>query len=114
MRLDLGANHKNRVMKKAKKTMGSTDSGRVYRMAKRETLDCCPICAPHKGCNQWKAKRQRNWKKYRKTQWKPQTQDSCNELWSERTDDGCNHMSHEITKEGVSTPQETGEIRKAS
>lgn len=84
MRLDLCANHINRDMKKAKKVVDSTNNSRVYRMAQREMIDGCPICAPHKGCNKWTSGRwQRSWKKYRKTQWKPQTHDSCNEPLSE-------------------------------
>lgn len=31
----------------------------------------CPMCAPNKGCNSWKKPRDlRNWKNYRKTQYK--------------------------------------------
>lgn len=97
-------------MKKAKKVMNSTSNGRVYRMTQRRALKCS-LCAPHRGCNRWTSGRwQRSWKQYRKTQWKPQKQDSCNESWSERTDCDYNHMSHEKYKEGVSTPQETSEV----
>ncbi|MDG1949658.1 MAG: hypothetical protein P8J32_02430 [bacterium] len=87
---------------------------RFSKIASNEGL--CDYCPPNKGCNSWRGGRKpnRSWKEYRKTQWKPQTQDSCNELWSERTDCGCNHMSHENNEEGVSTPQETSEVRKAA
>ena len=111
MRLDLGANHKNRVMKKAiKSVLKNTSNSREYKITRFKKIasneGLCDYCPPNKGCNSWRGGRKpyKSWKEYRKTQWKPQTTDSCNELWSEQTDYGCNHMSHEITKEGVSTP----------
>lgn len=48
---------------------------RVYKIMYRQYLNkyigLCPICSPHGGCNFWnKFKGNRNWKRYRKTQWK--------------------------------------------
>lgn len=42
---------------------------KVLKLSDEEGL--CPICAPNKGCNCWNKPRDlRNWKKYRKTQYK--------------------------------------------
>lgn len=56
--------------RKVKKTVQLTDNSREYKMTKRKdnTLHCS-ICPPHRGCNRnWNL--DRNWKKYRKTQWR--------------------------------------------
>lgn len=60
---------------KSKRIMDATDNNSVYKKAYREYLDryegVCPFCPPHKGCNFWrKGKKQRNWKRLRKNQWK--------------------------------------------
>lgn len=60
-------NMKRGKLRALKKT--TTDS-RSYKLAHNNLVSGCPICAPHRGCNKWKAGRQRNWKKFRKTKWK--------------------------------------------
>jgi hypothetical protein len=60
-------------MKKEK--LRTTTNSRVYKILNRKMLDnnegLCPICGPHSGCNFWKKHRGlRNWKEYRKTQWR--------------------------------------------
>lgn len=53
-----------------KRDIDSTENSRVYRLLQRENVYGCPICAPHKGCNASNKYEVRNWKKFRKTQWK--------------------------------------------
>jgi hypothetical protein len=58
-----------------KETLETTTNSRVYKLLKRIKLDkyegLCPICGPHTGCNFFKKHRGiKNWKEYRKTQWK--------------------------------------------
>lgn len=58
-----------------KENLETTTNSRVYKILKRKMLDkyegLCPICGPHTGCNFWKKHRGlRNWKEYRKTQWR--------------------------------------------
>ena len=60
-------------MKKQK--LETTTNSREYKIILRKVLDnnegLCPICGPHTGCNFFKKYRpNRNWKEYRKTQWK--------------------------------------------
>jgi hypothetical protein len=58
-----------------KENLKTTTNSRVYKILKRKMLDnyegLCPICGPHSGCNFFKKHRgHKNWKEYRKTQWK--------------------------------------------
>ena len=53
----------------------TTTNSSVYNKLLRKKLSSdeglCFICGPHSGCNSWKKYRgKRNWKGYRKTQWK--------------------------------------------
>ena len=53
----------------------TTVHSREYKILKRRMLNnykgLCPICNLRGGCNFWNKRREiRNWKKYRKTQWK--------------------------------------------
>jgi hypothetical protein len=66
-------------MKKRKKITQETDDSRTYKLTVRKQFNRCPYCKPNQGCNRkggrngkknkpfWKNK---NWKKYRKTQWR--------------------------------------------
>lgn len=55
---------------KAKTIEKETDNSRVYKIAKRATVNIgCPICSPYKGCNS-RFRIKRSWKYYRKTRWK--------------------------------------------
>lgn len=45
----------------------------TYKRVYYQTFCSCPKCSPHKGCNRQRdrrGKRQRSWKKFRKTKWK--------------------------------------------
>lgn len=58
-----------------KENLKTTTNSRVYNLLKRQELfnyeGLCPICGPHSGCNSFKKfKGKKNWKEYRKTQWK--------------------------------------------
>jgi hypothetical protein len=58
-----------------KETLKTTANRRVYKLLKRKLLydeqGLCHYCGPHSGCNSmFKAKDRKNWKLYRKTQWK--------------------------------------------
>ena len=57
---------------KVNKILKETSNSRVYMMAQRQH-NGCPFCKKSRGCNYvrigWKNKR--NWKHYRKTQYKP-------------------------------------------
>jgi len=57
---------------KYKKTMEETDDSSVYRHAADNILDLrfCPICRKHRGCNRERFGQERNWKKFRNTQYK--------------------------------------------
>ncbi len=60
-----------RKKRKNKKTVQLTDNSREYKLTKRRDsrINSCPICPPHRGCNRnWNL--DRNWKNFRKTQWK--------------------------------------------
>ena len=47
-----------------------TVDSRVYKMASREGVVGCPICPPHRGCNRLRWGQIKNWKRFRKTQWR--------------------------------------------
>lgn len=52
-----------------------TTNSRVYNLLLIEKnyndLGLCPYCPPHGGCNYWNSRKpERNWKRYRKTQYK--------------------------------------------
>lgn len=56
---------------KVKKIMRETIDSRTYRLIVNSIVSGCTICSPHKGCNKWYSGNvNRNWKNYRKTQWK--------------------------------------------
>ena len=57
-------------MKKTKKAMSSTLDSRTYRLAYYSIVSKCGMCSPHKGCNRRYIKREKNWKKFRKKQYK--------------------------------------------
>jgi hypothetical protein len=64
-------------MNKKYNVLKTTTDNRTYRRALLEVVSdnelLCHYCPPHKGCNWFKKdKRMRNWKEYRKTQYKPQ------------------------------------------
>jgi hypothetical protein len=69
-------------MKKAKTVSKETDDSRVYKMAKRQVdMLKCPICAPGRGCNRNRTNEHKNWKYWRKEQWKEKKEGamkSCN------------------------------------
>lgn len=52
------------------KIASTTDNSREYKMVMRGYKLGCPICGPNRGCNYRAKKKQRNWKKFRKTKWK--------------------------------------------
>ena len=59
-----------------KETLNNTENSNVYkRLFWRKLsneLGLCNYCPPHKGCNRRKKRSEedRNWKNFRKTQWK--------------------------------------------
>lgn len=59
---------------KAKKIMDSTNNSRVYKLYRNFYISgkegYCGWCQMNRGCNKWHRRPQRNWKKYRKNQWK--------------------------------------------
>jgi hypothetical protein len=56
---------------KPKKVTDETTNSRVYKMTKWQIgFSGCPICSPHRGCNRRNKKYDRNWKNFRKTQYK--------------------------------------------
>jgi hypothetical protein len=58
-----------RIRTKLKKV----DKSIYHRMRKREIFieyNACWYCPPKRGCNYWRRKPDKNWKKYRKTQYK--------------------------------------------
>lgn len=58
---------------KVEKISRETTDSRTYKLALRSVVLGCPICSPHRGCNGRSEKKQRNWKKFRKTQHKDET-----------------------------------------
>jgi hypothetical protein len=58
---------------KVKKTTEETTDSRTYKLAMRSVVLGCPVCGPNRGCNGRSKKKQRNWKKFRKTQHKNET-----------------------------------------
>jgi len=58
---------------KVEKISSETTDSRTYKLALRSAVLGCPICGPHRGCNGMSEKKQRNWKKFRKTQYKDET-----------------------------------------
>ena len=50
-----------------------TVDSRTYKLALRSAVLGCPICGPNSGCNSRSKKKQKNWKKFRKTQHKNET-----------------------------------------
>lgn len=57
-----------------KETLNTTTNSRIYKLLFRKYLlnvdGLCPICPPHRGCNYRRKKHQKNWKYFRKKQWK--------------------------------------------
>ena len=54
---------------KARKLLAETTSSKTYKSALKKVIGLCPFCPPNRGCNRrWD--NDRNWKKFRKTQWK--------------------------------------------
>lgn len=56
-------------MKNSKKLSETTNS-RTYRLTELNYKRGCVFCGPHSGCNAVAKKEDRNWKKFRKTQYK--------------------------------------------
>lgn len=56
-------------MKKSHEKIKSTSCNREYKTCLKEEKGMCSFCPPSKGCNS-KQQIKRNWKKFRKTQWK--------------------------------------------
>lgn len=58
----------NKVKRKSDETLNS----REYKILQRDQELGCPICGPNSGCNSSSRRGllERNWKKFRKTQWK--------------------------------------------
>ena len=57
-------------MRNRKRNSKHTDNSRVYKMTMRDIHLGCPICPPNKGCNTNRDNEFRNWKRWRKSQWK--------------------------------------------
>lgn len=62
-------------MDNRRENLKTTTNSRIYKLLYRDYLDkkagLCSYCGPHRGCNaNWRVKDNRNWKKYRKTQYK--------------------------------------------
>lgn len=57
-------------MRNKKRVLENTTDSRVYKLTAREGVMSCPICPPHRGCNRDYFGVERNWKKFRKTQYK--------------------------------------------
>jgi hypothetical protein len=55
------------------KIVEETTDSRTYKLALRSKVLGCPICGPNSGCNSRGKDHQRNWKKFRKTQYKNET-----------------------------------------
>ena len=58
-----------------KETVKTTTNSKVYKILKKKALSkklgLCFICGYHTGCNFWnKNHKIKNWKQYRKLQWK--------------------------------------------
>lgn len=63
------------MSKQKKETIKNVIDSGVYKKLLKMVLlresGLCPICGPHSGCNSRnKFHPNKNWKKYRKTQWK--------------------------------------------
>lgn len=52
-----------------KNILKNTINSQVYKKTFRINMGC-PICEPNKGCNQNRDNNYRNWKTWRKNQWK--------------------------------------------
>lgn len=62
-------------MKKTHTLRNETTDNRTYKAVQQRMYIECPFCPPHRGCNRRHSKgrpiyKQRNWKRFRKTQWK--------------------------------------------
>lgn len=55
---------------KRKDIINQTKDRREYNLLIRHYNLYCSYCPPNKGCNLRIKRMQRNWKKFRKTQWK--------------------------------------------
>lgn len=59
---------------KAKVLVDTTTNSRIYKHARNVYISdkegYCGWCQMNRGCNKWHRKDQRNWKKFRKHQWK--------------------------------------------
>ncbi len=60
------------MVQKQKLKISKTSDNRVYKLLQRSKVLGCPICGPNSGCNSSSRRGvlDRNWKKFRKTQWK--------------------------------------------
>jgi hypothetical protein len=62
------------VFSKAKTLMKNTDNRTIYKRVRWYVLSIeegyCAWCKPHRGCNSKRDRMIRNWKRYRKTQYK--------------------------------------------
>ena len=57
-------------MKRRKNILETTSDSRTYKMTMRSQVLGCPICGPNSGCNYRGKRKQRNWKQFRKTNYK--------------------------------------------
>jgi hypothetical protein len=58
------------MLHKQSQNLKTTTHSRTYKMYQRAQVLGCPICGPNSGCNRYSKYKDRNWKKYRKTQYK--------------------------------------------
>lgn len=58
------------MLRKRVKSLKEETNSTIYRRIRNSIFSGCPMCSPHKGCNKWKSGFEKNWKKYRKNQWK--------------------------------------------
>ncbi len=49
-----------------KEELETTTNSTIYKRIKNSIISICAICAPHKGCNRQRKKKNRNWKEYKK------------------------------------------------
>lgn len=62
-----------------KKVMDTTTNSREYKLARRARIPgFCTMCKPHRGCNS-RVYIRKNWKHYRKTQYKVIMYEVCGE-----------------------------------
>ena len=59
------------MLHKQSKKQQTTTHSRTYKMYQRAQVLGCPVCGPNSGCNGNFRYEERNWKSFRKTQYKP-------------------------------------------